>query len=208
MFRTQAMIIVGAVSVLASCKKEASDRPAGLAPSSAPAATAAAPAPVLPAPPALPPAETVPAAPDPKQTIGGTITLPSARKRDVKKGDIMFVIARRAGGPPGPGSMLATQKLVAGDFPMAFLLSSRDAMLPNTPFEGPVNITVRVDKDGDAMTRKKGDVFGAANDIKVGAQAVTIPLDTLQAEDQILGGGMMPGAAPPPGHGQMPPGHP
>ncbi len=129
----------------------------------------------------------------------------------------MFLIARRAGGPPGPGSMLAVQKLQAADFPMPFMLSGRDAMIPGTPFAGQVSISVRVDKDGDAMTRRKGDVFGMANNVKVGTSNLSISLDTLQTEDQLLGGGAPMGGAPmggapmggaPPGHPGLPPGHP
>jgi cytochrome c-type biogenesis protein CcmH len=125
--------------------------------------------------------------------------LPAARKNDVKKGDTIFLIARRGGGMPGPP--LAVQRLQAGDFPMPFSLSSRDAMVPGIPFEGELSLTVRLDKDGDAMTRRKGDVFGALPKVKVGTQDVVLPLDTLQTEDVTLGG--MGGARP-----GMPPGHP
>ena len=84
-------------------------------------------------------------------------------------------------------------------------LSSRDAMVPGTPFDGTVSITVRVDKDGDPITRRKGDVFGQASGIKVGAQDVKVSLDTVQKEDVTLSGPT--GGAMPAGHG-MPPGHP
>jgi hypothetical protein len=196
----------------AGCSKRqpAPDRPAGL-PATAPAAgeqAAAAPAPPRATPP--PPAaadETVPAAPDPSATISGTITLPKNHRKAVAKTDIVFIVARRAGGPPGPGSMLAAQKHPVGDFPMPFTISGRDAMVPGTPFTGPVNLTVRLDKDGDALTRKKGDLSGQASGVAVGAQNVVISLDTVQAEDQTLGGpaGAMRGGTPPPG---LPPGHP
>jgi hypothetical protein len=83
--------------------------------------------------------------------------------------------------------MLAVQKLLAEDFPMRFSISSRDAMIPGIPFEGQMSITVRVDKDGDAMTRRKGDVFGQANNVKVGSQKVVISLDRVQTDDQTLG---------------------
>ena len=114
----------------------------------------------------------------------------------------MFLAARRAGGPPGPGSMLAVQKLTAEDFPMRFTISSRDAMIPGVPFEGLMSITVRVDKDADAMTRLKGDVYGQANNVKVGAQKVVVSLDTVATEDRTL--------AAPSGTmgGMLPPGHP
>jgi cytochrome c-type biogenesis protein CcmH len=147
--------------------------------------------------------ETVPAAPDPKQTISGTITLPSARKADVKKGDAMFLIARKS---DGPGGLLAVQRLQAGAFPMAFTLSNRDAMIPGTPFEGRIAISVRVDKDGDPITRRKGDVFGQANGIAVGTQDVQVSLDTVQKEDLTLGGPN--GVGVPAGHAGLPPSHP
>ena len=190
----------------AAAKVDGADKPAGIPPSVIAVGTAsdtpASPtAPPSPAPPVHAPSaesETASAPIDPKASVGGTITVPDARKDDVKKGDIIFLVARRAGGPPGPGSMLAVQKLIAGDFPMKFALSGRDAMIPGTPFEGEVSITARVDKDGDAMTRKKGDVFGSANNIKVGTQDVVIPLDALQTEDKILGAPGM--AAPSPRH--------
>ena len=219
------VVVVMAAGVAACSKRQpAGEKPAGLpaAPSAASAPSAApapAPAPAAPAAPAAPvapaaaakgaggggEAEVVPSAPDPAQTIAGTIRLPAARKKDVKAGDTIFLIARRAGGPPGPGSMLAVQRLTAGDFPMPFTLSGRDAMVPGTPFEGLVSLTVRVDKDGDAITRRKGDVYGQANGVKVGTQNVPLSLDTLQAEDVTLGGAPMGGGNP---HGGLPPGHP
>jgi hypothetical protein len=212
-------VALALAAVAAGCPKRepAGDKPAGLpaAPSASPTPTAAPAAPAAPAPPAAPgttavvakgvgEAEVVPSPPDPAHTIAGTIRLPAARKKDVKPGDTIFLIARRAGGPPGPGSMLAVQRLTAGDFPMPFTLSGRDAMVPGTPFEGLVSLTVRVDKDGDAITRRKGDVYGQANGVKVGTQNVPLSLDTLQAEDVTLGGAM-PGGNP---HGGLPPGHP
>jgi hypothetical protein len=148
----------------------------------------------------------VPAAPDPKASIGGTITLPAARKRDVAPTDIVFIIARKAGAAPGPGSMLAGQKHPVGQFPMPFTLSARDAMIPGTPFEGAINITVRLDKDGDGLTRKKGDLYGQVNGVQVGSQGVAIPLDSVQAQDQTLAGGAVGAGAP--GTAGKPPGHP
>jgi hypothetical protein len=83
---------------------------------------------------------------------------------------------------------------------MAFSLSKRDSMVPNIPFEGEVSITVRVDKDGDAMTRRKGDVFGTIPSAKIGTNNLVLTLDSLQTEDVTLGG-----MGRPPG---LPPGHP
>jgi hypothetical protein len=201
MFWAAALSLAGGIAC--SKKGPPADKPAGLPPS--PGATP---------PPQQAPAaaggqgegvEVVAAAPDAKQTIGGTIVLPDSHRSMVKKGDTVFLIARRAGGPPGPGSMLAVQRLQAGDFPMPFALSSRDAMVPGTPFEGEINISVRVDKDGDPITRRKGDVMGQASGVRVGNQDVQVVLDTVLDKDVTLGGmGMPPGAA----GGALPPGHP
>lgn len=197
------LLIAGFLGLgLVACTKSAppaGDKPAGIAPSATPPAPAPTPT-AAPAPAAAAPVEEMGAAPDAKQTISGKIVLPTARQGDVKKGDTLFLIARRAGGMPGPP--LAVQRLQAGDFPMPFSLSARDAMVPGMPFEGEVSITVRVDKDGDAMTRRKGDVFGQLAKVKVGTQDATLALDTLQTEDVTLGGGM---GGPRPG---LPPGHP
>jgi len=133
-----------------------------------------------------PDVEAVADVPDPKDTISGTITLPGANRTRVSRGDVIFLAARRTSGPPGPGSMVAVQKLQAEDFPMRFSISGRDAMIPGIPFEGRMSITVRVDKDGDALTRKTGDVYGHADGVAVGKQDVTIALDTVQTEDRMI----------------------
>jgi cytochrome c-type biogenesis protein CcmH len=145
--------------------------------------------------------EAIPDTPDEAHTVSGVVVLPAANRARVARGDVMFLAARRVGGPPGPASMLAVQRLVAADFPMPFSISGRDAMIPGVPFDGRVSIIVRVDKDGDAMTRRKGDVFGQASNVAVGSQKVVIALDKVQAEDETLG------AAGPP-VGVLPPGHP
>jgi hypothetical protein len=195
------VLVLAAGMTGAACSKRQpeAERPAGLPPSGS-----AAPTPVPPPPPVDD--QMVPAPPDAKSSIGGTITLPGARKRDVAATDIVFIIARRAGAAPGPGSMLAVQKHPVGQFPMPFTLSARDAMIPGTPFEGSINVTVRLDKDGDGLTRKKGDLYGQANGVPVGSQGVTIPLDSVQTEDQTLAGGAVGQGSPAPG--QKPPGHP
>lgn len=198
------MLSIAFVSLSAvACKTEpAGDKPAALPP--APAELAVKP-PEPPKPETPPAAEVVPEEAKPEESITGTIVLAKARKKDVKKGDLMFLIARRTGGPAGPGSMLAVQKLVVDEFPMPFAVSSRDAMMPGMKFEGEVNLSIRLDKDGDPMTRRKGDVFGEALGVKVGSKDVALLLENLQAEDKVLGGPMQgaPSGASP--HGGVPP---
>lgn len=198
--------------LLSACERKAlPEQPAGIAP--APAfstpSRAAERAPPLRSPPLEPDPtlrEIVEALPDvlsSGETVAGKIRLVPAVRAKVVKGDTIFLIARRAGSAAGPGSMIAVQKLQAADFPMPFALSSRDAMIPGTVFEGHIDITARVDKDSDAMTRRKGDVYGRAAHVKVGMQGVVITLDTVQTEDVTLGdSGMLSGPR------GLPPGHP
>jgi hypothetical protein len=190
------MALLGAVvlqaGALAGCKREGSaDKPAGL--QASPVSSEATPASPPSSPPPAPAAgasdvETVPAAPDPKDTVSGTITVPSARRKGLAPSDIVFIIARQAGAPPGPGSMIAVQKHPLGEFPMRFTMGKRDSMLPGRPFTGRIDLIVRIDKDGDGLTRKKGDLFGQANNIPVGTQDLAISVDGMMAEDQTLPG--------------------
>jgi hypothetical protein len=210
-------MVLALAALAAGCEKKAPlDRPAGLPPlpgassgePPSPPTTApsrAEPPPVAPA--AKDDVEVVGAPPPAGETISGTITLPAAHKKSVGPGDVVFIIARRAGGPPGPASMLAVQKHPASEFPLKFTLSNRDSMVPGMPFQGPVNLSVRLDKDGNPLTRKKGDLLGEASGVKVGTQDVAISLDTVLSEDQALKGGPGPMMGGPPA-GTMPPGHP
>jgi hypothetical protein len=184
-------LLVLGLGALSACPKreQPGERPSGLPASSV--SSQGAPAPSTPAAPSGSPggeAETVPAAPDPRTTISGTITVPAARRKAIAPTDIIYIIARRAGAAPGPGSMIAVQKHPVGQFPMPFTLSGRDSMLPGARFQGKIDITVRVDKDGDGLTRRKGDLFGQANDIPVGTQDLAVSVDTVQTEDQTLAG--------------------
>jgi hypothetical protein len=148
-------------------------------------------------------AEIVAGPPSAEETISGTIVVPPARRGDIARGDTLFVSARRAGAGPGPGSLLAAQRLQADQFPLPFTLSGRDAMIPGVPFTGKVSIVVRVDKDGDPLTRRKGDVHGHADGIDVGAQNVVISLAELQADDVTLAGAGLLDQ-----NDSLPPGHP
>jgi len=121
------------------------------------------------------------------------------------------------------GSLIAVKRFTATGFPIAFVIGPQDMMIPGGAFSGELTLTARVDKDNDPMTRKKGDVFGAADHVKAGAKGVKVVLSELQKEDESLLGATslsphagMPGmGGPPPGappggspHGDLPPGHP
>ena len=74
-------------------------------------------------------------------------------------GAILFLIARKGegGGPP-----LAVKRVEAPTFPMEFTLGPGDRMIQAMPFTGPLQLSVRLDADGNAMTRAAGDLQGQA----------------------------------------------
>jgi hypothetical protein len=136
-------------------------------------------------------------------TLSGRITLASERKGDVTPNDVVYLIARRIpDNPTARGSLVAVKRLSASSFPIEFTLGPGDMMFKNGAFEGDLTLAARVDKDGDPMTRRKGDVFGTVTRVKVGATGVEVKLDQLQQEDESLAGGA------PPMQGGLPPGHP
>jgi len=188
-------------------KKDDSPKASGLAPSAAPnVPVAAAPPPAVPAPVGAP-AEHPPAAPAAATgaTITGHITLSPALKKGVTSNDVVYLTARRMPDTPGTrGSLVAVKRFMARDLPIPFTLSEADMMFKNGSFEGLLQLTVRIDKDGDPMTHKKGDLYGVLDNVKVGSSGVDVKATDVQKEDENLGGGgPMQGSAP-----GMPAGHP
>ena len=171
---------------------------------------AGAPSPAAALPPTVPapvgaPAEPAAAPPATGATIAGRITLAPALKKDVTANDVVYLTARRMPDTPGTrGSLVAVKRFMARDLPIPFTLSEADMMFKNGAFEGLLQLTVRVDKDGDPMTHKKGDLFGVLDNVKVGSAGVDVKVSDVQKEDENLGGGgPMQGSAP-----GMPAGHP
>ena len=71
-------------------------------------------------------------------------------------GGVLFVIARvRPAGPP-----LAVVRLPAGPFPIDFEIGPGDVMIPGMPFAGDIQLTARIDADGDPLTRSPEDLNG------------------------------------------------
>ncbi|MBI2118047.1 MAG: hypothetical protein HYT97_00295 [Elusimicrobia bacterium] len=88
--------------------------------------------------------------------ISGTIQIDPKLKDSAKDSDVIFLIARPLqGGPP-----IAVQKLTGKSYPYHFHLTPQNLMMPNATLDEPVNLIVRIDKDGDAMTKNHGDLAG------------------------------------------------
>jgi hypothetical protein len=213
---TRGALALAALLAAGACNKDDAGKASGVPP--LPSGAATAPAPAAPPPPA--PAAPAPAAPapaaekpaDPNAKITGQVVLAPAMKSHVAPTDTLFVVARRIPDNPGVrGSLVAVKKLSATKFPIEFELSAADMPFQNGAFDGDLELSVRDNKAGDPIMRRKGDVYGKLPKVHVGARDVKLPLDTLQKEDESLAGAQMGspgGGAMPPGHPAMPPGHP
>lgn len=88
-------------------------------------------------------------------TITGEVRLGQGRP---PAGATLFVIARAAGSRGGPP--LAVLRVSEPSFPFAFELSQANVMIPSLRFEGEMDVTARLDVDGNAMTRDPRDLEG------------------------------------------------
>lgn len=106
--------------------------------------------------------------------IRGTVDVAPSLSGPLPSGAVLFVIARTgAAGPP-----LAVKRVPGPRFPFRFELGPDDRMIQAMPFVGPVQITARLDADGNATTREPGDLQGsAAGAYQPGDEDVRIVLD-------------------------------
>ena len=111
--------------------------------------------------------------------VSGKITIDPKLKGSVDPNAALFIIARPAGGAAGPP--LAVKKIDKPIFPLSFTLGQENVMMQGTPFAGKINITVRLDKDGNPTTRGAGDMTGdyKKNPVDVGTKNADIIIDQL-----------------------------
>jgi cytochrome c-type biogenesis protein CcmH len=183
------MRIVLALVLLAACEKPAPAPPPnareaqkGLPPLAGGAAPQPAAGALPPGRPALPPGHpdigrAAPAAAD-GASLEGTIDASPALKDQVKAGDTIFLVARSVD-PSGAVTRmpLAVARLSVGPLPMPFKLTAADVMMQGSAFAGTVQITARVDRDGEAMSRNPGDIEGVLK-AEIPARGLKIVLDT------------------------------
>ncbi len=109
--------------------------------------------------------------------ISGTISIDPKLVSNMDSQAALFIIARPAGGGGGPP--LAVKKIDRPVFPLSFFLGAENVMLQGRPFAGQLNLSVRLDKDGNAMTRESGDLLGEykKNPVTVGSKGIDIIID-------------------------------
>ena len=109
------------------------------------------------------------------EPITGTVELAPEFAGRTPANAVLFIIARRGAGPP-----LAVKRVAEPKFPVEFSIGPDDRMIQSVPFTGPIELTARIDGDGNATSRAPGDVMGAARTgpVDPGATGVAILLDT------------------------------
>jgi cytochrome c-type biogenesis protein CcmH len=106
--------------------------------------------------------------------IRGTLELAPELEGSVPRGGVVFLVARG----PGGGPPVAVKRIPEPSFPLDFEIGPDDRMIQTIPFQGPLQISARVDGDGNATSREPGDLSGAAaGPVEPGAAGVTIRID-------------------------------
>lgn len=108
--------------------------------------------------------------------ITGTITLAGDLAGRVRAGSVLFVIARKAAGPP-----FAVKRVVAPRFPLAYRLGPEDVMMAGSAFEGEVRMSARLSGTGSAGPAQTGDLEGDhPAPVRVGARGVDIVISRVR----------------------------
>jgi cytochrome c-type biogenesis protein CcmH len=109
--------------------------------------------------------------------LKGTVRLAPELKGKASPGDVVFIFARAAQGPPMP---LAVKRARVRDLPVEFALDDSMAMAPgmNLSAHGRVIVGARVSKSGDPAP-KPGDLQGASAPVANDAQGVSVVIDTV-----------------------------
>ncbi|HEX7232928.1 MAG TPA: cytochrome c-type biogenesis protein CcmH, partial [Candidatus Binatia bacterium] len=109
--------------------------------------------------------------------ISGKISIDAKLKGSTDPNAALFIIARPATGAGGPP--LAVKKIDRPTFPLDYTLSQDNVMMQGMPFAGKINITARLDKDGNPVTRTPGDMTGEykKNPVEVGTKNVDVIID-------------------------------
>jgi len=117
------------------------------------------------------------ASPSSSAQISGKITIDAKLKGSIDPNAALFIIARPATGGAAPP--LAVKMIDRPTFPVDYTLSQENVMMQGTPFTGKINLTVRLDKDGNPVTRTPGDMTGEykKNPVEVGTKNVDVVID-------------------------------
>ena len=107
--------------------------------------------------------------------VSGTISLDSELKVSLSPSARLFIFARPEGVEAGPP--LAVKRHSVFQFPFEFEIGQLHTMIDGTQFEGDMNLTARLDQDGNRKS-SPGDVEGKVQ-VTAGQKEVQLMLDNL-----------------------------
>lgn len=90
--------------------------------------------------------------------LSGVVSVSPELAEGLPGGGVLFIIARVGGaGPP-----LAVRRVSSPSFPLEFSIGPEDRMIATRPFAGEIQLSARLDQDGNATSRSPGDLQGSA----------------------------------------------
>jgi len=112
------------------------------------------------------------------KAVSGKVTLDPKIKAGIPQGAVLFVYARAQGVTSGPP--VAVRKMTFFQLPQEFSISPADSVMTQDGFDGPLTLSARLDRDGNARAGA-GDITGSV-DVTTGQKGVTIVLNQVIEE--------------------------
>ena len=112
------------------------------------------------------------------KAVTGSVTLDPNIKAGIPQGAVLFVYARAEGVTSGPP--VAVKKMTFFQLPQEFSISPADSVMTQDGFDGPLTLSARLDRDGNARAGA-GDITGSV-DVTTGQKDVTIVLSQVIEE--------------------------
>lgn len=126
-------------------------------------------------PPGHPPTGQAPAAGAGEVVVSGVAHLDEAKAAALTGREVLYVSLRAPeGGPP-----LAAKRLSPGPFPKAFEITTADAIAMGgqpRPFPATMNLTIRIDRDGNAMTKEPDEPAAEMKNVGKGSRDLELRL--------------------------------
>ena len=110
--------------------------------------------------------------------ISGTVEVAPELAAQVPANATLFLVVRIAGRDGGPP--LAVQRHSSPSFPLQFVISENDSMVPNTPLVGELTISARIDLDGNAATATAGDLIGIVGPVQAGNTDIVLLISAVE----------------------------
>ncbi len=107
-----------------------------------------------------------------EKEVAGTVRIADTLTGEVPEGATLFIIARKPGETQGPP--LAVRRHSFAKLPFEYSIGPAQVMLPGNTFDGDIELTVRLDQDGNAKP-SPGDIEGTLS-VKAGDKQADIVL--------------------------------